>query len=645
MFSDLNPHLNLGSTLQDLQLHNVQLEINQSGVIIAEVFEANKLLPGIILTNSGQFVGMISQNQFLKTLSRQYGRELFLNRPITILYEFIKHEFLVLAGDTAIVDAAYQAVKRPQEYIYEPIVVEVSPGNYQVLETQNLLIAQSHIHQLAQDLLKEQTQAQLIQNQKLEILGKDLLAAKEAAEVANRAKSEFLANMSHELRTPLNGIMGYAQLLQNSQKMDREDKSRIDIIYRCGSHLLSLINDVLDLSKIEAERMELSPRDFHFPAFLEGVVEICRINAEQKGISFSYQPVMGLPEGVCADEKRLRQVLINLLGNAIKFTDEGKVTFTVGKVAGGKTRFEVRDTGIGISSEQIKQLFQPFKQIEQRTKQIEGTGLGLAISQKIVQLMGSFIQVESQTGIGSIFAFEIDLPVAQDWIKTCQCDRSGQIIGIKGSPPTVLVIDDKWESRSLLIKLLQPIGFNVIEANDGEEGWQKIQMYNPQLVITDLLMPMMDGFELIEQIRTSEICPNVAIIATSASVFEAERYKSLSVGANDFLPKPFKTEDLFLKIRKLLHLEWQYEEMNNYSPKVTDENVEIIVLPPAKTLEEFYELAMKGNLKGIIKKAKFLEQQNQNFIPFAQKISKLAVDFQDREIIKFIYQYRSNVNG
>ncbi|MGD1712047.1 EAL domain-containing protein [Dapis sp. BLCC M172] len=229
--------------------------------------------------------------------------------------------------------------------------------------------------------------------------------------------------------------------------------------------------------------------------------------------------------------------------------------------------------------------------------------------------MGSCIQVQSQPGVGSIFSFEIDLPLAQEWVKTCQSDRCGEIIGIKGAAPTVLVIDDKFENRSLLIKLLQPIGFKVIEANDGEEGWQKIQMFNPQLVITDLLMPIMDGFELIKQIRASEIYPDVAIIATSASVFETDQDKSLSVGANDFLPKPFTTEDLFLKIRQLLNLEWEYEEMNDSLAKVADENEEIIVPPPIKTLDKFYELAMKGNLKGIIRKAQSLEQQNKNFIP------------------------------
>jgi len=376
--------------------------------------------------------------------------------------------------------------------------------------------------------------------------------AKEAAEAANQAKSEFLANMSHELRTPLNGVIGYAQILQRTKTLTEEDRSRVEVIHQCGTHLLTLINDILDLSKIEARKVELMPTDFHLPAFLQGVAEMCRIRAELKGIQFHYESAPELPIGIRADEKRLRQVLINLLSNGIKFTDAGNVTFTVSYGREGRIRFAVRDTGIGIPQEKLESIFQPFEQVSDAKRQSEGTGLGLAISQEIVQLMDSTIEVQSEVGVGSIFWFDVTLPQAEEWVKAAQSDRHGQIIGIQDRQPKVLVVDDKWENRSVIANLLSPIGFEVLEATDGKDGWQKVSTFCPDLVITDLLMPDSDGFELINQIRASDSFKDLIIIVSSASVFEADQYRSIEAGGNDFLPKPVLAADLLEKLQKHL---------------------------------------------------------------------------------------------
>ncbi|MEG4808325.1 PAS domain S-box protein [Microcoleus sp. F8-D3] len=462
--------------------------------------------------------------------------------------------------------------------------------------------------------------------------------AKEAAEAASRAKSEFLANMSHELRTPLNGIMGYAQILQRSKVLNEEERSRIDVIYQCGSHLLTLINDILDLSKIEAQKVELMPTDFHFPAFLQGVAEMCRIRAELKGIHFHFPSSPELPIGIRADEKRLRQVLINLLSNAIKFTDEGSVTFTVSFAAEGKIRFEIRDTGTGIAQDQLQAIFQPFEQVGDRRRQTEGTGLGLAISKRIVELMGSTIQVQSEMNVGSIFWFDVNLSQADEWVKTSQIDHRGQIIGIKNRQPKIVVIDDKWANRSVINNLLSPIGFEVSEANDGQEGWEKILEVQPDLIVTDLLMPELDGFEIIKRVRESETFKDTVIIVSSASVFETDQYRSLEAGGNTFLPKPVQATALLQKLQQYLDLEWVYEA--NEEPQARASDTSELIAPPTKEMERLYQLAREGNFLEIVKQAVLLEEIDPKYIPFAKRLHQMAKDFQDEEILTFIQSYK-----
>lgn len=490
-----------------------------------------------------------------------------------------------------------------------------------------------------------------------------LQKALEVAEVANRAKIEFIANMSHELRNPLNGILGYAQILQRDKTATPKQQDGINIIYQCGSHLLTLINDLLDIAKIEARKMELIHKAFHLPTFLSDVQQICRLRAEQKQITFIYQPSPELPTALHTDEKRLRQVLINLLGNAIKFTNTGSVTFKVEvigqseeklkvsqlKVEGlnqssnlqpatySKIRFQIEDTGIGMTPEQLSKIFLPFEQVGDSSRKAEGVGLGLAITQSIVSLMGGELFVESTLGEGSIFRVDVDLPIASVEIDVAPAKTTETVIGFQGESRKILVIDDAFTNRSVITSMLEPIGFEVIEAANGQEGIEKATQLKPDLIITNLMMPVMDGFEMTQRLRCLPECQDALVLASSASVFETDRKKSQEAGCNDFIPKPIQSEELLEKIQNYLGVVWITKSLDE-STTISEEIEEIIAPPPAE-LVTLYKAAQIGDIVGVEVEANRLRQLAPNYVAFANRLLQLAQEFEEEEILKLVEQY------
>lgn len=496
----------------------------------------------------------------------------------------------------------------------------------------------------------------------------ELLEAKERAETANRAKSVFLSTMSHELRTPLNAILGSAQLINRSPSIPIEHKEHLEMINRSGEHLLALINHVLDMSKIEAGRATLKERTFDLGRLIEDVEHSFRPKAESKDLKFHIDVSSAVPLYVTADEVKLRQVLINLLGNAIKYTGQGMIALKVefkaatdGATAvadgqGGEERspvarlcFAVEDSGPGIAADELGHVFEAFVQTDTGQQQQEGTGLGLALSKQFASLMGGELTVQSEVGKGSVFSFEIPIQMATAAQVQPQKIRP-QVVGLESDQPRyrILVVDDDKSSSSLVVDTLTGVssaersepGFDVRQAANGREALEIWRTWQPHLIWMDMRMPVMDGYEATRQIKATSQGRTTAIIGLSASAFEEQRSAILEAGCDDFMRKPFRISDFFGIMRKHIGVRYIYEETFHGDETPMDKPVQMDLIAeslsevPDAMLADLHQAAKETNP---VKTQVIIDLIAKQDRPLASELSKLTSNFRFdvlRDILK-----------
>jgi signal transduction histidine kinase/CheY-like chemotaxis protein len=460
-------------------------------------------------------------------------------------------------------------------------------------------------------------------------------SAEKSAKVANQAKSSFLANMSHELRTPLNAILGFAQIMHRSRALPSDHQDHVKIINRSGEYLLSLINDVLDMSKIEAGKITLDTQDFDLHRLLDEVHDLFYLKAKDKHLQFLVERGDSVPRYIHTDSTKLRQVLLNLISNAMKFTQEGGVSVHVDEISSQKEseethlHFRIEDTGAGVAEEELDKLFEAFSQTATGRASQQGTGLGLPISRKFVQLMGEDISVQSTVGKGTVFEFGIRAKIVHAANIVNKCPKN-QIIALEPNQPRyrILIVDDKWDNRQLLIQLLNPFGFELQEANDGQQAIDVFEKWQPHLIWMDVRMPVMDGLEATKHIKATATGQETAIIALTASTLEEDEQNVLAVGCDDFLRKPFKDTDIFEFMHKHIGVRYVYEEMTDITPVLTTQEIltpEALAALPKELLTQLQEAAIMLDMEETQVLISQIRSHNENI---ANALEQLTKEFQ-----------------
>jgi CheY-like chemotaxis protein len=456
--------------------------------------------------------------------------------------------------------------------------------------------------------------------------------------------------MSHEIRTPMNAILGFSQLMLRDPALVPLQKKHLGTIQRSGEHLLELINDILEMSKIEAGRMTLEPSTFDLRVMFDDLESMLRLRTDEKGLQFIADGIDELPRYIVADEKKLRQVLINLLWNATKFTEKGGIALRTriqsGEPSATRLFVEVEDTGAGIAEDEMNQLFRHFEQTRTGRQAGTGTGLGLAISKEFVHMMGGEITVTSQVGKGTIFKFDIPIREGDVQPATKKVDSRRALRLLDGQALyRVLVADDKEDNRTLLFDLLSQVGFETRQVSNGQEAVEQFKSWKPHLIFMDMRMPVMDGFEAIRRIRADAGGKEVKIISATASVFEEDRRLVLAAGADEFLPKPVRETDLFEMVRRLLHVEYVYEEKieEELSPLMTAsiglQLKETAAGLPGALLGKLREAISRADIDRILE---LLKEVQQHDVQLAQGLQVRADRFDYQGLLDILSQRKTS---
>lgn len=485
------------------------------------------------------------------------------------------------------------------------------------------LILNAESRRVAHEETAKQTQLLLQEIDEHKKTDLKLQQAMKLADSANQAKSRFLSNMSHEIRSPLNSILGYAHILQQDPSIPSHRQQAVETLKRSGEHLCSLIEDILDIARIEARKFDFKYQPLNFPGFIEHLVHLYKSQAEDKGLAFSCQIYTALPACVRADEKRVGQILMNLLGNALKFTQSGGIVFRIG-YASGVASFQVIDSGSGIDEEQLQNIFQPFTRLDNPTgNAIAGSGLGLTISKILTEIMGGELTVQSQAGIGSTFSVRLLLPsVSAD----SDQEPKSPIIGYQGVRRHILIVDDQRTHREMLMSLLEPLGFYLSEAESGENCLRKIQENPVDLILLDISMNGMDGIETALCLREAGFAQ--AIVVLSANAYPGDRLAAINAGCNDFLAKPLQVTELLHKLKLYLTLEWLHRD----EPLIDDGGMPTMISPPLALLQPCIACVRIGDLLGLKKILAQLAETEPRYAAYCTKLTQLANQFRIGEI-------------